>query len=79
MWFLLQLYCLLTEIGLGEGDIIGNVESKQGDEGEKEEFTIVNLGCSEEKYIIYRKNKGVTKEKIHYLKKKSYASLNCMA
>ena len=52
MWFLLQSYCLLTEIGLGEGGIIGNVERKQGDEGEKEEFTIVNLGCSEEKYII---------------------------
>ena len=43
---------MLTAIGLGKGGIIGDLERKQGDEGEKEEFVIVNLGCSEVKYVI---------------------------
>lgn len=36
-WFLLQSYCMLTEIGLGAGYIIG----KQADEGESEEFIVM--------------------------------------
>lgn len=50
MWFFIQSYCTLTEIGLGARGIIGDVKIKQGDD-KKEEFMIMNLDCSEEKCI----------------------------
>ena len=46
------MYCLLTATELGEGGLIGKAERKQGDKGGKEEFMIMNLECSEEKYIL---------------------------
>lgn len=52
--------CLLTEIELEEGGLIGKAESKQEFYEkkkervlrEKEEIMIMNLECSEEKYVI---------------------------
>lgn len=43
---------MLTEIALGAGHTIGNVERKQADEGESEEFIVTILECSEKKCYL---------------------------
>lgn len=53
---------MLTEIGLGAGYIIGNVERKQEDEGESEEFIVMILECSKKKCYL-------NKNKVCHLKK----------
>lgn len=53
---------MLIETGLGAGDIIGNVERKQADEGKSEELMVMNLECSKKKCYL-------NKNKVCYLKK----------